>query len=115
MDVAAKVKFAKRDPKQTEKTRFFYSYDPTPGEPVSNIEYEQVAIDIHDVRPRKDTLSLDREGFQILDLESKLQYQDFFDKDKVKEIFMEELRIALLKLLGARGLFFHEIVVRTTR
>lgn len=111
MDVSAEVRFAKRHPRQTNESGFFYSYDKSAVEPVKNIEYEDVEIQIHDVRPHKNTLSIEQEGFEILHLESKLEYQDFFDEEKVKAIFIEELRPKLLDLLGASGVFFHETLV----
>lgn len=62
-------------------------------------------VDLCDLRPHKDSLSLDREDFQIVYLESKLEYGDFFDRDQVQKVFAEEMRGMLLKLLGVKGIF----------
>jgi hypothetical protein len=111
MDIFGKIKFAKRDAKWSREKAFTLLYQPPPGHPKTNIEHEEVDVVIHDVRPYKELLNLDREGYQIIDLESKLQYEDFFNRDRVKDIFAVELRDVLLKLLGARGVYFHETVV----
>lgn len=111
MDVLAGLKFCKRDPKWSYEKAFSLSYNPPPGIDKSNVEHDSVEVILNDVRPFKNSLRLDREGFQIVDLKSKLGYQDFFDRDQVQKVFAEEVRDTLKKLLGADGIFFHETVV----
>ncbi|EME81578.1 uncharacterized protein MYCFIDRAFT_121755, partial [Pseudocercospora fijiensis CIRAD86] len=101
--VHSTIKFCKRDPKWSHEKAFNLSYLPPPGTQKTNVDHEDIDVTIHDIRPRKDSLSLGREGFQILDLESKLEYEDFFDQEKVQSIFAVELREVLLKSLGASG------------
>ncbi|KAL9104085.1 MAG: hypothetical protein Q9163_000937 [Psora crenata] len=110
MAVSSSLKFCKQDPRWSYEKAFSLSYNPPPGVEKSNVEHESVNLTLTDVRPHKDSLSLDREGFQIVDLESKLEYGDFYDKGQVQRVFAEELRGMLLNLLGAKGVFFHETI-----
>ncbi|KAF2120272.1 hypothetical protein BDV96DRAFT_642114 [Lophiotrema nucula] len=87
-------------------------YEAPHGFPPKNFDTEGVQVTLHDIRPFKTKLSLDKEGFCILDLQSKMEYSDFFIRDKVQSIFAEELREAVRKLLGARGVYLHECVLR---
>ena len=90
-------------------------YIPTDGTPLINYERLQVEdIPIYDMRPRQDDLSLDRDGFIVGNLRSKLDYEDFHDEELLKTVFADELRTYLQELLGARALFIHECVVRNS-
>lgn len=87
-------------------------YTPADGIPLINHETAEVCgIPIHDLRPRKDELSLDEEGFIISELKSQHQYEDLQDEEFLKTVFAQELRDHLLKRLGARALYIHECVV----
>ena len=55
--------------------------------------------------------SLDREGFELLDLESDMQYEDFFDETTLKAKYMSEVKALLLQRFQARSVYFHECVV----
>ena len=87
-------------------------YNPSDGLAERNYDTHQIYdIPIHDLRPLKGKLSLDREGFVILDLPSSMKYEDYLDETKLKSVFAEELRQCLLNTLGARAVFIHECVV----
>ena len=43
-----------------------YTFDPPPGVPRSNSQREAHTVAIHDVRPVVSDISLDREGFAVL-------------------------------------------------
>jgi len=75
----------------------------------SLIEHDNVPI--HDLRPEKGQLSLDREGYMVVDLESSLDYDDFYDEEKLKRTYLNELKHMLRECLGARAVFVHECVV----
>ncbi|KAJ9133114.1 hypothetical protein NKR19_g9178 [Coniochaeta hoffmannii] len=88
-------------------------YNPSDGLAERNYDTHQIYdIPIHDLRPLKGKLSLDREGFVILDLPSSMKYEDYLDETKLKSVFAEELRQCLLNTLGARAVFIHECVIR---
>lgn len=65
--------------------------------PVCNYSVVQVPnVPIYALRPFKDNLSRDREGFLIADLETEMEYEDYFDPEKLKSKYMPEIK-ALLK------------------
>lgn len=87
-------------------------YQPIVDIRMTNIEYERVnGIPIHDLRPKKGKLSLDREGFVIEDFPNSLTYEETFDEEMLKNVYSKALKEWLLKYLGAKGAYIHECVV----
>lgn len=106
------LNFLADDPKHATEKLFALHY--VPHDPLPHTNYSlkpESGLEIHDVRPNKDALSLDREGVIVIDLENQLDYDDYFDEAKVREKFAEEVRDILLRKLGARHVYFHECVV----
>lgn len=71
-------------------------------------------IPLYDMRSIVDTLSLDVQGFLVVDLPSRMNYADFFDEEKLRTVYAEEIRSYLLDSLGATCVFFHECVVSSS-
>jgi hypothetical protein len=69
-------------------------------------------IPLYDMRPILDTLSLDVQGFLVAELQSRMSYEDFFDEEKLRTVYAEEIRAYLLESLGATCVYFHECVAR---
>lgn len=86
-------------------------YTPTNGFPTLNYSLEVHDIPIYDLRSKKGQLSLDREGYIVADLPRRLSSEDFWDENKLRSIYSEEVRTYLLSLLGARACYIHECVV----
>ncbi|KAL8637913.1 MAG: hypothetical protein Q9226_009060, partial [Calogaya cf. arnoldii] len=81
--------------------------------PVCNYNVVRVPnVPIHDLRPLKDTLSLDREGFLLADLNTRMDYENYFDQEKLKSIYMPEIKALLKERLGIRAAYVHECVIR---
>jgi len=112
MNVRASLQFIAKDEKNKFEKPYTLEYATTDGVPASNFELETVDnIIIHDVRPIKNKLSLDHEGFTFVDFESQMAYEDYFHEEKLRSLFAQELRACLKKLLGASKIFFHECLV----
>jgi hypothetical protein len=80
--------------------------------PVCNYSAVQVPnVPIHDLRPLKGKLSLDREGFLIADINTSMDYDDYFDQEKLKTTYIPEIKAFLKRELGARAAYIHECVV----
>jgi hypothetical protein len=89
-----------------------FHYDRVDQAQRSNFNFEEIQdVVLEDLRSRKGKLSLDDDGFVIADLETAAQYDDFFDEEKLKVQFAEDLRRRLVEILGVRALYFHECVV----
>lgn len=91
-------------------------YQPDDDLKLTNFEISDLRpVDIYDMRPKKDTLSIDREGFMFTDFKSKLNYEDYFDDEKLKSVFAPEVRDLLVGKLGAKAAFIHECVVQSQK
>ena len=73
----------------TERPRY-YTYDPEPGVPRSNTAHEAQRERIHDMRPIQSQISLDREGFALLEQRSAVQ--DFWDEDEIRRVYLTQRR-----------------------
>ncbi|KKK19977.1 hypothetical protein ARAM_004919 [Aspergillus rambellii] len=110
--IHAGLKF--KEPNEQDKIQKPYEIRciPPEGMPRANFNASIVPnVPIYDMRPLVPSLSLDREGFQVTRLQSKLRYEEFFDEEKLKTVYAEEIRYYLLHTLGASVVFFHECVV----
>ncbi|RYC61508.1 hypothetical protein CHU98_g4721 [Xylaria longipes] len=84
--------------------------------PVSNYSVIQVPnVPIYDLRSLKDKLSLDREGFLVADIDTSMEYEDYFDQDKLKTTYMPKIKTFLKEKLGVRAVYVHEYVSRVGR
>jgi len=93
--VEAPLTFIRR---QTEKP-VFHSAALTGGEPKLFFEVEDHTVPIADMRAVADTLSLDREGFELLD--SPTAVEDLYDDEAVEGAYYREIEALLRERLGA--------------
>lgn len=78
-----------------------HSYTYTqPGVPISNIVTETHTVEIHDMRPVAKDLSLDREGFALIDCPT--EQQDFYDENELKRVCYPETERAVLEATGGK-------------
>ncbi|GIK02043.1 hypothetical protein Aspvir_006086 [Aspergillus viridinutans] len=88
-------------------------YEPATDEKLSNFKTSDIQpVPIRDMRPKKDSLSIHKEGFIFADFKSKMAYEDYLDEDKLKTVLAGEVRELLLERLGAKAAFIHECVFR---
>jgi hypothetical protein len=90
-----------------------YTYDPGPGIPRSNLQYETHTMPIHDMRPVASTVSLDREGFALV--ESSSAVRDFYDEAELRSVYYPEAEALLASITGGNRVvvFDHTIRRRT--
>ena len=112
-DLHASIHFlAHREVYRIEKP---YSLRYTGEEQVAqtNIELDKHDnIPIHDIRGREREFSLEKHGFTISKLSSRMLYRDFSDPEQVIAIYLHEIASHLKKLLGARHVQIYEHLVR---
>ena len=80
-----------------------YTFEPPSGEPKSNIVPEPHGLPIHDVRPISDAVSLDREGFALVQQISAVR--DFYNEDQVKRVYYPEAERLIKAATGADRVF----------
>lgn len=87
-----------------------YAFEPTNGEPRTNIVPEPHALPIYDARPILDTVSLEKEGFALARQQSKVN--DFYDDEDVKNVYYPEAERLLKEVTGASRVFVFDHTVR---
>ncbi|WP_052049564.1 CmcJ/NvfI family oxidoreductase [Leptolyngbya sp. KIOST-1] len=83
------------------KKPVFYVTEPPLGVWRDNAEYENHALPIHDARCLPEPLSLDREGFQLVQQPSAVA--NFYDDDEVQRRYYPEVERLLRGLTGAQA------------
>lgn len=92
---------------------FVYMYEPPPGLPARTGDYRGHAVPISDVRPIAAQLSLDEQGFVLL--QQKTGVGDFYDEAEVKSVYYPELESFVRKLTGASRALMFDHTLRSAR
>ena len=87
-----------------------YTYDPPAGVPRTTFVDEAHRVPIHDVRPLAQEVSLDGQGFALLDHRSGVR--DFSDEDEIKRVFYPESEALVKQATGADRVFIFDHTVR---
>lgn len=87
-----------------------YTYDLPPGVARSNILPEGHVVPIRDARPIADVLSLDVEGFELI--QQKSAVRDFWNEDEVRAVYYPEVERLLTAVTGARKVFVFDHTLR---
>ena len=76
-----------------------YTFEPPPGVPRSNTVNEAHRVPIHDARPVADRVSLDANGFALVNHRSAVR--DFFDDEEVRRVYYPEVERVVKQATGA--------------
>ena len=80
--------------------------------PRSNIALERHKdVSIVDIRSKVHQLSFEKNGFRIMQLQSKMHYDDFDDEEKIVKIYLREVANKLRDELGAKHVHIFEHTV----
>jgi hypothetical protein len=85
-------------------------YEPPPGVPRTTAVYRDHTVAIRDVRPVASTLSLEREGFQLVTAASSVK--DFYDDEAVRTHCYAETASLLEELTGASRVIVFDHTIR---
>src|SRR5882757_6536039 len=85
-------------------------YEPPPGIPRTTAVYRDHTVTIRDVRPVASTLSLEREGFQVVTAASGVS--DFYDEEAVQTRYYAEMASLLEELTGASRVVVFDHTIR---
>jgi hypothetical protein len=85
-------------------------YEPPPGIPRTTAVYRDHTVTIRDVRPVASTLSLEREGFQVVTAASSVR--DFYDEEAVRTRYYAETISLLEELTGASRVVVFDHTIR---
>lgn len=111
--IKSSIRFLARDHRYSSEKPYTLRFTPNIQFPRSNIETEnRNDLPIDDVRGREGDFTLERNGFTIMPLETKLSYDDFDDEAKVVDIYLREVADGVRNLLGAKKVQILEHIVR---
>ena len=74
-------------------------------------EFQEHLMIVHDARPCRDSLSLEREGFVLVDHET--QVQDFYDPRELKSVYYPEIERLIEKHTGAARVLVFDHTLRS--
>jgi hypothetical protein len=95
--------------KPTTKHPYSYAYEPPPGVPWENCEYELRQMQIADARAITGP-SIDIEGFELQDAPTAMK--DFLDEDAIKTVYYREAADLALLVTGAKHAHVFDHLVR---
>ncbi len=87
-----------------------YTYDPPPGVPRSNTVNAAHRVTVHDARPIAADLSLDREGFELVEQHSAVH--DFYDEDELRRVYYPEAEHLVAQHTGASRVIIFDHTIR---
>jgi hypothetical protein len=87
-----------------------YACEPPAGVPRSNTAHQTHIVPILDARPIASEISLDREGFALLEAETDVR--DFWDDDEVRHVYYREAEAAIAAATGAARVFIFDFTRR---
>jgi len=79
--------------------------------PRTNIIPEPHEVFIQNIRGLESSFNFEDNGFAVLELQSAMKYEDFADKTKISEVYLEEISSCLLKYFGARAIHIFDFAV----
>jgi hypothetical protein len=87
-----------------------YTNDPPTGEPRTTVVSQAHVVPIRNLRPFASSVSLDREGFSLVRLDTAVT--DFYDDDEVKAVYYPEVERALKAATAADHVFIFDHTTR---
>jgi hypothetical protein len=88
----------------------YYAYERTENDPPTVMPYEPHLMQIHDLRPIQDELSLDTQGFALTEHRSAVR--DFWDDDEVRRVYYPEAEAFIKQVTGANRVFIFDHLQR---
>ena len=113
MDISTDIYFLQPLPQYTKEKPYTMRYVPNKSVPASNVFREKRTVQVKDVRGRENQFSLDKNGFMVAQLDSKMKYSDFDSQETITSMYFSELRELLGKLFPDSEVDFVSYLVRT--
>jgi len=87
-----------------------YNYEPPPGVPVRTGKSEEHQVPIRDARPLIGRLSLDKEGFVLLQHQTAVK--NFYDEDEITSVYYPECEQVIREVTDAARVVAFDHIVR---
>lgn len=90
MDILTEVYHLQELPHYASEKPYTMRYVPEGPIAVSNVFREKHVVEVTDMRRGEGGYCLDKHGFMVLKLETKMMYEDY-DHDKITDVYLQEL------------------------
>ncbi|OCK76176.1 hypothetical protein K432DRAFT_419377 [Lepidopterella palustris CBS 459.81] len=100
--VRSTLAFLGRHEKWENEKPYRIRHVPADGFPQTNFIIERHEVNIYDMRAFIPSLSLERNGFEVHRIESKMEYEDFADPQMIMDVYNEEVRTCVKRVLNAK-------------
>lgn len=97
----ASIYFLGRDKLYETEKPYSLRFPPDGDHPQSNIRREKFKVTINDMR-KGEPPALESNGFQVMELQSAMDYEDFANEDMIQSVYLPELQTSLMETLGAK-------------
>jgi hypothetical protein len=88
----------------------YYAFVPEPGEPQPNMVHEAHTVKVRSMRPIQSEISLDRDGFALV--EQRSAARDLWDDDEVRRVYYPEAAEFIKQVTGASRVHVFDHVQR---
>lgn len=99
--IQASVGFLRRNAVFVQEEPYAFRFKADIPVPLTNMEYENRDVDIHNLRGQEDVPTLQEWGFEIRQMQSSMAYDDFGSEEIIRSKYLPELKEMLMKHYGA--------------
>jgi hypothetical protein len=105
------INFIRKDDLYNEEKPYLLTFEPLGDFPKTNVNLDHCDIKVENIRGYEDTFSVEENGFAIINISTKLSYEDFDDEELVKSVYLKEVGGALKQFLGASRIQIFEHIM----
>lgn len=111
MDISTEIYFLQALAKYVDEKPYTMRYVPESPLTASNVIREKQTVKVKDVRGIEDQYSLDRNGFMVAKLATKMSYSDFGDSSLITARYLNEVREMLRSIFPSAEIDFASYLV----
>ncbi|CZS96389.1 uncharacterized protein RAG0_05746 [Rhynchosporium agropyri] len=109
---AVTVYYCTRHRLYTTVKPYLIDYEDLSDFPRTNIIPEPHTVSISDIRGLEAAFNFENNGFAVVQMESAMQYQDFDDLEKIRNVYCAEIASCLLQYFEAQEVHIFDFAVR---
>lgn len=113
MDVVTEIYHLRQDELYSSEKPYTMRYVPKGQMKPTNVVREKHEVIVRDLRGKEDEFSLNRSGFMVKRLGSKMTYEDYDDPAKIRDVYLQELEGVLNGLFPGSYIDFMSYLVCT--
>lgn len=112
MDISTEVYHLQDSPRYASEKPYTMRYQPEAPLASTNVVREKKVVSVTDMRGREDDYRLDKQGFMVSKLATKMTYDDYDSPDKITGVYLKELEGVLSDHFPGSDIDFVTYLVR---